>query len=746
MFDLPVLIQDLCFILVTAAVVTLICKKLKQPVVLGYLIAGILVGSHVSFVPTVRDTHSVEVWAEIGVIFLLFGLGLEFSFKKLAKVGKSASISAFFEILTMGGVGYVVGQSLAWTKVDSIFLGAMLAMSSTTIIVRAFDELGLKGKSFVSLVFGILIVEDLAAILIMVLLATLASSEGVSGGNLLFLSLRLGFFLLLWFLVGIYLLPVFLKKARALLSDETMLVVSIGLCLSMVLLASGAGFSPALGAFIMGSILAETSEGHRIEKIIVPVRDLFAAIFFVSVGMMINPSVLSDHFGVVLLLTVITIVGKLLGSGLGALLSGKSLRQSIQAGMSLAQIGEFSFIIATLGVTMKVTSDFVYPIIVAVSAVTTFTTPYMIQLSDPFSAWVERKLPASFLDRLRRYEAAMASESGKTILVLFWEQFGMKITLNLVLVVAIALGLEWIVLPRALGLFGNHTWVGLALAGTALVFSAPFLWAIVVGAPAKNAPHFTGSIFKIRSLQFGVFLIRILIGVILIGFVVSQFTSLRTFSGVMLIGFSVSAVFFGRYSEPLYGKVEGHFLQNLNAKEIAELASRPNRPELTPWNATITEFVLSPFSIFSAKTLEESAIKEKAGVTITLIDRGGMKILAPNRHERLLPYDRLFVIGTDEQLALVRPLLETKAPATELTADDHFGLDSMIIDVKSRFIGQTIRECGLREETHGLIVGVERDSQRILNPDSALIFEEGDRVWIVGDRKKIKLIRTEVAI
>jgi CPA2 family monovalent cation:H+ antiporter-2 len=743
MSHLPVLIQDLCVILVTAALVSLVFKRLKQPVVLGYLIAGVLVGPHINFLPTVREIHSVEVWAEIGVIFLLFGLGLEFSFKKLAKVGKSASISALFEILTMGGVGYIVGQALGWTRVDSIFLGAILAMSSTTIIVRAFDELGLKGKSFVSLVFGILIVEDLAAILIMVLLGTLATSDGISGGNLLFLSLRLGFFLLLWFLIGIYVLPVFLKKARTLLSDETLLIVSIGLCLSMVLLASGAGFSPALGAFIMGSILAETSDGHRIDRLLIPVRDLFAAIFFVSVGMMINPAVLWDNAGVVFLLTIVTIVGKLFGSGLGALLSGRSLKQSLQAGMSLAQIGEFSFIIATLGVTMKVTSDFLYPIVVAVSAVTTFTTPYMIKASDPISAWIESRLPASFLERLKRYEAAMASDSGKNILMLFWEQSGMKVILNLVMVVAIGLGMRLLALPKVTALVGDPSWVPLAMAGVSLAISTPFIWAIVVGAPARSSAYISDRILQIRSLQFGFFIVRILIGVLLTGFIVSQFMTLRTFSGVMLIGLAVLAVFFGKYAEPMYRKVEGRFLQNLNAKEMAELASKPNQPELAPWSATLAEFVLSPFSELAAKTLEESAIKEKAGVTITMIERSGLRILAPGRYDRLLPHDRLFVIGTDEQLDAVRPLIETKAPDVVTSTNENFGLDSISIDEHSRFINQTIRECGIREETSGLIVGIERDGKRILNPDSSLRFNPGDRVWIVGDRKKIKLLRSQ---
>ncbi|MFP5459830.1 MAG: cation:proton antiporter, partial [Bacteriovoracia bacterium] len=356
MTHLPGLIQDLGFILMTAAAVTLLCKFLKQPVVLGYLIAGFLVGPHVPWVPTITDMESIKVWAEIGVIFLLFSLGLEFSFKKLVKVGGASSITALFEIVFMLVAGFFTGQIIGWSRMDSLFLGGILSISSTTIIVRAFEELGLKKKGFTNLVFGVLIVEDLAAILLLVLLSTVAATQTLSGTALLNSSVQLVFFLVTWFLLGIYLLPGLLNRIKPWLSNETMLIVSLGLCLMMVLVATRVGFSPALGAFVMGSLLAETREGHRIEEILVPVRDLFAAIVFVSVGMLIDPRILVEHGGVILVLTVVTIIGKFLSSATGALVSGQSLKTSVQAGMSLAQIGEFSFIIATLGMTLGVTN------------------------------------------------------------------------------------------------------------------------------------------------------------------------------------------------------------------------------------------------------------------------------------------------------------------------------------------------------------------------------------------------------
>jgi CPA2 family monovalent cation:H+ antiporter-2 len=740
MVHLPPLIADLGVILITAAFTTLIFKRLKQPVVLGYLIAGFFVSPHVPFMPNVVDTKSVSVWAEIGVIFLLFGLGLEFSFKKLAKVGKSAAIAALFEIITMSGVGYLLGQAFGWTKMDSIFLGAILSMSSTTIIIRAFEELGLKAKGFVSLVFGVLIVEDLAAMLILVILASIASPDPTSVTHILSSTMRLGFVLLLWFLVGIYFVPVLLKKIKKYLSDETMLVVSIGLCLMMVILATKAGFSPALGAFVMGSILAETAEGGRIEHLMLPVRDLFAAVFFVSVGMMIDPAVLKNNIGIILMIIAVTVVGKLFGSGFGALLSGRSLKQSMQAGLSLAQIGEFSFLIAALGVTLQVTSDFLYPIVIAVSAVTTFTTPYMIKFSDPITTWLERRIPVLLRERLQRYEAVMANESEGSGLSLLWKVHGLKVLLNSVVVIAISLFVSQIALPKIAEIAGTDSWLRTIGCIVALGLSVPFLRAIVMGASLHGRVREAEVLEKLRRLHYGALSLRVIVTILLIATIVGQFANVQTVSGVVLLAVAAVFVLLSRYSEPLYQTVENRFLANLNAKEIEEL-SKINRPVLAPWDATLVEFVVSPHSPLIAKRLDESALKETTGATIAMIDRGGQRILAPDRSMMLLPYDHVSMIGTDEQLELARKKIEVEGPAVEPTNDSFFGLDSMILTDGSRFIGKSIRECGLREEVSGLIVGIERDGARILNPDSTLRLQPNDRIWIVGDLSRIKNTR-----
>jgi monovalent cation:H+ antiporter-2, CPA2 family len=745
MAHLPDLIQDLCFILMTAAAVSLIFKRLKQPVVLGYLIAGFLVSSHFKFLPSIKDTANITIWAEIGVIFLLFGLGLEFSFKKLAKVGKSASITATFEILFMLGAGYLIGQSLGWSRMDSVFLGGILSISSTTIIVRAFEELGMKGKNFVSLVFGALIVEDLVAILLMVLLTSVAVSQTLSGVALIDSSLRLAFFMVLWFLLGIYILPSVLRRIKNYLSDETTLIVSIGLCLTMVVVANSVGFSPALGAFVMGSILAETREGHRIEKLILPVKDLFSAVFFVSVGMLIDPTVLQEYFWVILLITTVTIVGKLLSTTVGALISGRSLKTSVQAGMSLAQIGEFSFIIATLGLTLKVTSPFLYPIAVAVSAITTFTTPYMIKYSAPFHDWITSKLPESVKTSLARYESAMTTTSEKNVISLIWEEYGMKIVFNSVITIALTLAMSRLALPYLIEMDLGLSRVSLSLVVclVTLILSSPFLWAVFVGAPAHTNLYRGEVVNQLRRLQLGISFLRFLIGSVLAGFLVSNFTSILAITGALMVVLAaVAAFFFSRFSEPIYKSIESKFIENLSENERLELAKRSRAPELAPWNAALADFVLSSESTLVAKSLQECRLKEQFGVTVAMIERGNRKILAPVRSDLLLPHDRIYLIGTDEQLADAKAVIEVQSTPVGEPTPETFGLTSFTILPTDSFVDKTIRECGLREAVSGLIVGIERNGVRMLSPDSSMMLKENDLVWIVGDRNLIEGLRT----
>lgn len=741
MIHLPDLIQDLGLILMAAALVTILFKKLKQPVVLGYLIAGFLVGPNFAFLPTVKDHANILIWAEIGVIFMLFGLGLEFSFKKLKKVGKSASITASFEILCMLGCGYLTGQLLGWSKMDSLFLGGILSISSTTIIVRAFDELNLKGRSFVSLVFGVLIVEDLIAILLLVLLSSVAVTQSLSGAELLFSVLRLGFFLIIWFLLGIYLLPVLLRNFREHLSDETMLIVSLGLCLMMVVIATKVGFSPALGAFVMGSILAETPKGSRIEQLLLPVKNLFSAIFFVSVGMLINTRILISHFDIILLIALVTIGGKFVSSLIGALLSGRSLKSSVQAGMSLAQIGEFSFIIATLGVTLKVTSDFLYPIAVAVCALTTFATPYLIRFSEPFYNWLEARIPATIKNALTRYQAVMSTNSEVNLLTLLWHEYGVKIILNSVLVIGITLAMSRFVLPFLKLEFSGFPYIEILTCVVTLAVSAPFLWAIFAGQSVRKNVYEVEMEDQINRMQIGIVILRFVVGCILTDFVVSQFISVLALPGLVIISVATFGIaFFSRFSGPIYQKIESRFIANINQRNGFDQSKQMR--DLAPWDANLAEFTMTSYSPLVLKTLQQSGIKEEFGVTLAMIERGGRRILAPTRDEKLLPGDKLFLIGADEPLAKARALIE-KTPEEDLAPlSEAFGLTSLKLLPTDTFVNKSIRDCGLRESVNGLIVGLERDGRRYLSPDSSMELLAKDLIWIVGDRELIQTLRS----
>lgn len=745
MEHLPPMIYDLAIILTAAAISTIIFRRLKQPIVLGYLIAGFIVSPYFPWAPTVVDKEGVHLWAEIGVIFLLFGLGLEFSFKKLAKVGRSASIAAIFELVTMSAVGYLLGRALGWPSMDSVYLGAILAMSSTTIIIRAFEETGSKGKGFANLVFGILIVEDLMAILLMVVLTAISVPGNFSGSNLLYLSGRLGFFLLIWFLIGIYVLPTALKRIRQYLTNEIMLVISIGLCLLMVVVATKTGFSSALGAFIMGSILAETEEGEKIEHLLLPVKDLFAAVFFVSVGMMIDPKILKDYFVPVVIITIITIVGKLIGSGLGAFLSGRSLKHSVQAGMSLAQIGEFSFIIATLGMSLKATSEFLYPIVIAVSAVTTFTTPYLIKYSGPIYYWIERRLPDQFLRRLQNYEMAMSAPAKEGALGLLWRVYGLAALLNSVVVIAIGLLGGHVIMPALVEAFGDHIALRFSACVVALLVCSPFLVAITLKVPKKLSSEDTANLARLRRLQLGVLIMRVLLGISLISMVVQQFSRTSTVPLIFLIGAPILIYSLRKYIEPFYTAVEHRFLSNLNAKDLAAVEKIEERPQLAPWDATLSSFVLSSDSKIAGKTIEDSKFRTMTGATIAMIDRGRKRIFAPKRTELLLPNDRLFIIGTDEQLEAAQSFIEAEHVDTPREQDELFGLESITLEEGSIFANKTIRDCGIGEHLNGLIVGVEHDGKRILNPESTVVLHPGDLVWVFGHRSAINELKLKKA-
>ncbi|MBS1581517.1 MAG: cation:proton antiporter [Bacteroidetes bacterium] len=734
MTHLPALIADLGLILSVAAVTTLVFKKIKQPLVLGYIIAGVLVGPHVGFIPTVIDEASISVWSEIGVIFLLFSLGLEFSFKKVAQVGGTASVTTITTVVFMLAAGYFTGHFLGWGTMDSIFLGGILSISSTTIIIRAFEELGLKTQGFAGLVFGVLVIEDLVAILLLVLLSTVAVSQHFSGGAMLMELGKLGFFLILWFAGGIFLIPTILTRTRKLMNDETLLVVSIALCLTMVFLAVEAGFSAPLGAFIMGSLLAETVFAERIEHLVKPVKDLFGAIFFVSVGMLIDPGVLVTHWLPVLVLSLVVLVGQPMSSMAGALLAGQPLRRSVRAGMSLSQIGEFSFIIATLGMSLGVTSDFLYPIAVAVSAITTFTTPYMIKLSAPFADMLERALPQRWTQAIEQY----SSQTDRVKATSDWRTLLRSYIVNVAIFSVLSLAVIMLGGPYLAQLFGDG-FMGLSgrvLAGLmTLVLVLPFIWAMSFRRIKRAAyRHLWLNKRQLRGPLVTIELVRVLAAVLMLVLLVNEFFSTGWALLAAVVFTVLVTIVFRRRLHAFYLRMEDRFFTNLNQRE-----QQKKRTDLAPWDMHLAELEVKAESIVVGRSLLELGLREKHGVNIVLIERGDRTIPAPSRDERLLPGDNLLIIGTDEQLVDLNRTLDTMIPddTPKPLQKESIRLEKYRVLPRSPLIGQTISSTGLRKKGGALVAGIERGEQRMMNPESSLTFEQNDLVWLVGDADHI---------
>jgi CPA2 family monovalent cation:H+ antiporter-2 len=724
---LPDLISDLGLILVTAAIAVLIFRLLKQPLVLGYLVAGFLAGSQFDFFPTVKDMNSVTVWAEIGVIFLLFSLGLEFSFKKLMKVGGTASITASTQIIGMVSIGYLVGYWMGWGKMNSLFLGVILSISSTTIILKTFDELGVKAQKFAGNVIGALIVQDILAILMMVLISTIAVGQQFSGSELLQSVFKLIFFLTIWFVVGIFFIPTLLKKAKHLLTDEMLLIISLALCLLMVLFAANVGFSPALGAFIMGSIIAETTQAEHIEHLVKPVKDLFGAVFFVSVGMMIDPEMLVKYAIPVAILTLVVIIGQSVLSTIGTLISGQPLKQSIQTGMSLSQIGEFSFIIAALGITLKVTSDFLYPIVVAVSAITTFTTPFMVKFSTPFSEFLENNLPKKWVKRIERFSANTQSIRSESNWQIVLRAYLVQVLIHSTIIASIILLSSTYVLPLLKESMFAHVIVALLT----LVIISPFLYALSLRRVAIDQVNELLKQRKYRGPIFMMVFLRAILTLVFLGFLLNVFFS-PIIAFIALLVCLLLFYFFPKKLTARYYKIEERFIKNFNGREL-EKAKR-SRSDLTPWDGHMATFDIARDSNITGLSLEELRIRENIGVNIAYIKRGDIIINIPSKNERIFPGDEIGVIGTDVQfIKFTQYLNQKETDAKPETTEPDIVLRQ--IDLKNQeFIGKTIRESNLREKTSGLVVGIEKNGIRYLNPESSMILSDGDILWIVGNK------------
>lgn len=741
---LPTLITDLALILAAAGITTLIFKRLKQPLVLGYIVAGFLASPHFTLTPSVIDTTNIQTWADIGVVFLLFALGLEFSFKKLMKVGGSATIAALSIIFGMVLLGITVGVSMGWERMDCIFLGGMLAMSSTSIIYKAFDDLGLRTKRFAGLVFGILIIEDLVAIVLMVLLSTMAVSKNFQGMEMVYSIGKLLFFLLLWFLIGIYIIPTFFRRTRLLMGDETMLIVSLGLCLLMVVFASYLGFSSALGAFVMGSILAETIEAERIERLVRPVKDLFAAIFFVSVGMMVNPVMIAEYIWPVLIITLTVLVGQALFGTFGVVLAGQPLKTAMQSGFCLTQIGEFAFIIASLGVTLNVTGEFLYPIVVAVSVITTFLTPYMMRLAEPAYPYVEKHLPLRWKRFIERYTSGAQTVNHESN----WKKLLLSlvrivIIYSVIIIALLILAFNFLVpfieehIP---GMWGALLSVVLILGGI-----APFLRAIV--AKKNHSVEFQilweDNRFN-RGYLASLVVFRFVLAVV---YVMVVIMALFKVSVALLLGIAclvVAGMFYSRYLKKQSILIERRFMQNFRIRDVYARHTGEKAPprfagHLLSRDLHLSDFVIPAESLWAGRTLSELSLGTRFEIMVVAIFRGQYCINIPGGKERLFPQDRIQVIGSDEQLSRFSHKLSamTMPVFTSDLSQSEVCLRQFIVDEDSPFNGWTIRESGIRDKHKCVVVGVERGATSLRNPDADTVFMTGDLVWVVGEETHV---------
>jgi CPA2 family monovalent cation:H+ antiporter-2 len=754
MAHLPELIQDLALILLVGALVTILFKRIKQPLVLGYIIAGFLVGPHFSLLPTIVDHENIDTFAEIGVIMLLFSLGLEFSFKKLVKVGGPASITAVTEIIFVGLGGYLTGHLLGWNQIDSLFLAGMLASSSTTIILKAFDELGLKSKQFAKVVFGVLVVEDLIVILLMVLLSTVAVTQQFQGMEILLTILKLAFFLVLWFLVGIYLLPAFIKKTKKWMDGETMLILSIGLCFGMVLLATQVGFSAELGAFVMGSLIAETVIAEKIEHVTLPIKQLFGTIFFVSVGMMIDPQAMYTYAGPILVITILTLVGKFYFSALGALISGQPLKQAVQIGSSMAQIGEFAFIVAALGMSLGVISDFLFPIAVGVSAITTFTTPYLIKFSDPMYRAIVRNLPAHWVASLDAYTSEAQENQNNPLWKKILREFNSILTINSFMLVAIALLFKYMVIPILDVQIESVLWRNVVLISTATLLASPFLWAILIKKiRVKGDDGAVDQYYRSHSLiTISLHAIRYLLGIFLIGFFVDQISTTRFALMVAVPTIIILLWLFSDRVQKIYHRIEDQFMSNLNERERLELLknkvsieiqhkNEESRKHFQEWKAYVTELQTSDTAFFAGMTLYELNWKELYGINIVYIRRNDRTIHLPDGKQRILPFDKVGILGTDEQISQLKAIFDQTIQLEEGEEDidtNDIKLIKVQVTDTNPYSGQTIKAAGIRKELRSQVVGIERTGRRILNPGSSELIHANDILWLVGDAHRIK--------
>lgn len=735
--DIESLISDLAFLLILGAITTLFFKWIKQPVVLGYIVAGFLASPNFEYLPSVTTEHNIEFWAQIGIVVLLFSLGLEFSFKKLLNAGGSAVVTALIIVIGMMCAGFCIGHLLHFSNINSLFLGGMLSMSSTTIIIKAFNDLGISHKKFASQVFAVLIVEDLFAVLMMVILSSIAINNSVQGSEMLFSVGKLMFFLVTWFAVGVFVLPSLLNANRRFLNNETLLVVAMGLCLGMAVFSVYCGFSLALGSFVMGSILAGTSFAERIEHVVLPVKDLFGSVFFISVGMMVDPHIIAEYAGPILLLSAVVIVGMIVFGTFGMLVSGQTLKVAIESGFSLTQIGEFAFIIATLGMQLGVLDQSIYPIVVAVSVLTTFTTPYFIRMADPAYGFIERHLPRKLHFLIDRYakEAGNQSESGR-IWKAMLRRYLWRIVLYTSVLIAISLiAQEWLLFWLR-SLF--PTWGRFLCTMLTLAAMSPFLLALSYPTSKKGERRQlikANARFNVPLVVLRIF--RLILALAIICYTLSAIYSPRI--GVVggIIVFALITIVLSKQLKRRMRSIEEKFMNNLNERELR----RSGRNNNIISNLHLAFMNVGYGCPFVGMKLADSGLRSRYGISVASIQRGNSTIVVPAGNVRIFPGDILSVIGTEDEIQRLLPLVEVEQSGEDsVTKATDMKLTSVMLSDESPLIGKTVAQSELSTRYSALLVSLMRDDA-FITPGSGTEFRSGDVIWLVADPQIVSSLK-----
>lgn len=751
MAHLPELVSDLALILVVAGITTLIFKWLKQPLVLGYIVAGFLVSPQMPYTMSVMNRDNVQSWADIGVIFLLFALGLDFSFKKIVKMGVGPVISAFTIIFCMMLTGFAAGHLFGWGEMDCVFLGGMLAMSSTTIIYKAFDDMGLRQQQFAGMVMSVLILEDILAIVMMVMLSAVARGSAPDGGQLMYSVLSIAFFLILWFVVGIFAIPAFFRKARRMMTDETMLIVAIGLCCLMAVLSTKVGFSSAFGAFVMGSILAETVEADKIIRLVEPVKNLFGAVFFVSVGMLVEPQVLVGYAWPIIALVFTILIGQSVFGTLGYLLGGQPLKSAMRCGFSMAQIGEFAFIIASLGLSLGVISHFLYPVVVAVSVITTFLTPYMIRAALPGYRFLERRLPVRVTSTLNRITLHNHSKSSASTTRALWRTLLTQMAVTTAVYSIISISVLLIMLTFFLPfirhvLVGWHWTANFICGALTVLLMSPFLRAIVM---KKNHSKELQILWKEHILnRVPIVLLIVLKAVIACSFLFYLCNYLSRFTDTVMISIAIVMVVLMVFSRPIKNgsiRLERLFMQNLRSRDIAEQVKGHKRPlyenRLLDRDVHLADFDVPMDTQWMGQQLSELRLRQRFGVHVSSIWRAGRRLNIPDGNMYVFPGDRLQVIGSDEQLTKFGAALRTEVIGEEMDLEKReMRLRQIVLRGNSPFIGRTIGESGIRDTYNCMVVGLEEGEENLSPVNPARPFEKGDILWLVGEVESLDAI------